>query len=201
MKNFFFISLFFVPFVAFSQLGLSPMNSSSSNWNTDVDISLGTSFISDGSGGSLLNHYAFPKLTLSPSDKFDLNVGVLMMNTRSNGFNSASSYGLPMQQNVFGQSSLNQSYIYGSGRYHVNEKLTISGGGFKKVSSNYEMQQVNPQVFNFDAYGMNVGMEYRPSENTRISTEFHFQQGYDPMNPFQNSYQYQGMPWMYPNGL
>lgn len=176
----------FLPAVVFAQLRNDLGNPVFSNLKTDFDISLGSSMMSTGGGGSMFMNYAFPKLRLQPNDNLEIAAGVLMMNTN---MNNVQPFGLEAQpgQQAF-NSNFTNSYAYASGLYQVNENLTIKGSAFKKFNMDNQMQSVHPQAFNFDAYGARMGFRYQLSENTSIGGSVSFKKGYDPLNPGYNGY-------------
>jgi hypothetical protein len=176
-----------VPAIGFTQINSDLNTPSFSNLNTEFDMSLGSSVMAAGGGGSAFMNYAFPKLRISPNDKLDLQTGVLMMNTSLSGMQP---YGMPAQggQNAL-SSNFTDSYAFAGGTYEVNENLVIRGSAFKKFNMNSQMQDVHPQAFNFDAHGMNVGFEYKLSDDASIGASFHYQKGGNPMNNnYRNTY-------------
>lgn len=158
-------------------------SSSFTSLQTDFDLSLGSSFMSIGSGSAFMS-YAFPKMRITPNEKFSFQAGVLIMNTH---LNNVQMLGTPSEPGVH-QASTNftDTYAYVSGDYQVNERFKVTGSAFKKFSSHNDFNQdIHPQAFNFDSYGMNMGFEYKISENAEINANFSYQKGYDPLNPYQ----------------
>lgn len=174
-----------MPAISMAQINNEMSGPDFGNLNTTFDMSLGSSIMSTGAGSSAFMNYAFPKLRMKPNDKLEIQTGVLMMNTSLNGM---SSYGMPAQagQNAF-NSNFTDSYAFAGGTYQVNENLVISGNAFKKFNMNSQMQEIHPQAFNFDAHGMNVGFEYKLSDDASIGASFHYQKGYNPLNSGYNN--------------
>mgnify|MGYP006279052103 CR=1 FL=1 len=172
-----------LPFIAFGQ----SLNSSDlGNLNTDFDMSVGTSFSSFGGNGSSFVSYAFPKMRMRPTDNLEIQGGVLMMNTQMSGMSSL--YAAETAPQMAGSSNFTNAYAYAAGTYQLSDNLKISGSAYKKVDGQNQMQQqIHPQAFNFDAYGMQMRMEYKISENAKIDAQFNFNKGYSPFNT-TNSY-------------
>ncbi len=180
------LSMVFLPTIVSGQVGNDLSTPSFGNLKTDFDVSLGSSMMATGGGGSMFMNYAFPKLRMQPSQDLKIEAGVLMMNT---SMNNVQPFGMSTQP---GQTSLNSnytdSYAYASGEYQINENLIIKGSAYKKFNMNSQMQSVHPQAFNFDAYGAQMGFRYQLSENTSIGGSVSFRKGYDPLNPGYNGY-------------
>lgn len=180
------LSMVLLPAIVSGQVGNDLGNPAFGNLKTDFDVSLGSSMMATGGGGSMFMNYAFPKLSMQPNQDLKIEAGVLMMNT---SMNNVQPFGLSTQP---GQTSLNpnytDSYAYASGEYQVNEKLIVKGSAYKKFNMNSQMQSAHPQAFNFDAYGAQMGFRYKLSENTSIGGSVSFRKGYDPLNPGYNGY-------------
>lgn len=191
MKTYFGIfALLLAPVLVMAQLNNDLTKPAFGNLKTDVDVSLGSTVMSSGSGSAFMN-YAFPKLRMSPNEDLQIETGVLMMNTSMNNFQPYNAAGQMSQNSI--NSNFTDSYAFASGTYQVNDNLVIRGSAFKKFNMNSQMQQqTHPQAFNFDAHGMNVGFRYKLSENSSIGASFHYQKGADPFGHGYNNSYYNG---------
>lgn len=196
MKKLIIVLAISLPLFGFSQFGDNSLNQTSNNLNTDFDMSVGTSFSGMGNGASSFMSYAFPRLRMNPHDKLEVEAGVLMMNTQTSGMSDLYS---PYSQGA-ANSNFTNAYAYASGAYQLTESFKVSGSAYKKLNSqNQFQQQVHPQAFNFDSYGMNLRMEYQISENAKIDAQFNYRKGnspFDPYNRYYNSPFQQRSPFM-----
>ncbi|MCF8309208.1 MAG: hypothetical protein K9I68_09390 [Bacteroidales bacterium] len=174
-----------LPVFGFGQLGNS-INQPADNLNTDFDMSVGTSFSGLGNGASSFTSYAFPRLRMNPSDNLEVQTGVLMMNTQMSGMPDSYAQLTP---GGTANSNFTNAYAFASGTYQFSENFKISGSAYKKLNSQNQMQQqVNPQAFNFDAYGMSMRMEYNISDNATIDAQFNYRKGASPFNNYNRRY-------------
>jgi len=159
----------------------------------DVKVSLGTSFTSFTPGFNSFGTYIAPEISMPVSKKVDVSFGMAyssMFYSRpgESGFGSPNNYGS----------------IFVSGTYHVNEKISIRGTGYKTFllnPSNFSENNNNYSYFDFSNQGAILDLEYRVTDNFRINASFHYrEQNYpdyyfgSPMNGF-------GSPNTFNNGF
>ncbi|MCF8232851.1 MAG: hypothetical protein K9J27_11740 [Bacteroidales bacterium] len=185
MRKLAILLILLLPVFGFGQLG-SSINQPAYNLNTDFDMSVGTSFSGLGNGASSFTSYAFPRLRMNPSDKLEVQTGVLMMNTQMSGMPDSYAQLTP---GGTANSNFTNAYAFASGTYQFSENFRISGSAYKKLNAQNQMQQhVHPQAFNFDAYGMSMRMEYKISENAKIDAQFNYRKGASPFDPYNRRY-------------
>jgi hypothetical protein len=148
----------------------------------DVKLSLGTSFASFAPGFNSFGTYIAPEISMPVSKKVDVSFGMAY----SSMFYSS------QEQSGFGSPN-NYGSIFVSGTYHVNEKISIRGTGYKTFllnPSNFS-ENNNSSYFDFSNQGAILDLEYRVTDHFRINASFHYrEQNYpdfypgNPMNSF-----------------
>lgn len=148
----------------------------------DVKVSLGTSFTSFAPGFNTFGTYIAPEVSMPVSKKVEMSFGMAY---------SSMFYSSPGQSGF--SSPNNYGSIYVSGTYHVNEKISIRGTGYKTFllnPSNFS-ENNNSSYFDFSSQGAILDLEYRVTDNFRINASFHYrEQNYpdyyfgNPMNSF-----------------
>jgi hypothetical protein len=81
---------------------------------------------------------------------------------------------------------MTQLFIFASGNYKLNEKLTVSGTAFKRiVDVQNPNNSVNPTT-NYNFQGASVGFNYKISNNFSFGVQLHFNSpsGYSNYNPY-----------------
>jgi len=135
-----------------------------------VNVSLGSSFSSFGSGYNAFGTYIAPEISMPVSKKFSVSFGM----GYSNMF-----YNAPTES---GFGSTNRSYgnLFVSGTYRVNEKLTIRGTAYKTFLLNptpaSPLNPINPQFLDFSSQGVIFDAEYKVSERFRIGVSIEYRE-------------------------
>lgn len=154
-------------------------------------LELGTSFGTAGSGTSLFSHSLAPSLSWDISNDFQFVAGTIFTSARMHGM-------MPYYGNSFNQhampgdltTSIQNTTVYAFGVYHLNQKLSISGGAWFE-QSNFDMPEPFMNSYNYqqNPQGMMLGLEYRVNQNTRFGLEISASRGISPFYPtsFQHS--------------
>jgi len=76
--------------------------------------------------------------------------------------------------------------IYISGIYELNSKTTIRSTAWKQFDLSSPKTTLNPRATNFEAEGINVGINYKVNDHFQIDASFDYSNGY---NPYRSAYQ------------
>ena len=164
----------------------------------DFNMTVGTGFASFG-GQSMMNSYLAPSIGYQVNSNLKLNFTGIIANTNPISMNRVSS---PSPQGGFVPFAQNNSFaISGEGIYQPNDRLYIRAGGqyADRSMAPFQLYPGNNQ-FASDYKSVNFGMGYKISENSSISFQMQFSDGYNPfVNPYshRNSFSpfYQPYPW------
>jgi hypothetical protein len=135
-----------------------------------VNVSLGSSFSSFGSGYNAFGTYIAPEISMPVSKKFSVTFGMGYANMF---------YNSPVES---GFGSTNRSYgnLFVSGTYVVNEKLIIRGTAYKTFLLNpaptSTIKPLNPQFIDFSSQGVIFDAEYKVSEKFRIGVSIEYRE-------------------------
>ncbi len=158
-----------------------------------VGLEVSSAFGTAGSSASMFSHSLAPNLTWDVSKDFQFVAGTIFSTTRFNGLPLAAS-NIGGNQALFGHDGgrMLSSTVYAFGVYHVNQRLSVTGGTWFEhahynmhdsfLNNQFDMQQ-NPK-------GMMLGLNYRVNENLRFGVEVSTGTGYySPFYPmsFQQS--------------
>lgn len=155
-------------------------------------LEVSSMFGKSGAYGNMFSHSLAPNFTWDVSKDFQFVAGTIFSATRFNGLSSHGSF-MGGDQALFGHDGgrMLSSTFYAFGVYHVNQRLSITGGTWFEQShynmhdsflnNHFDMQQ-NPR-------GMMLGLDYRVNENVRFGVEVSTSTGYSPFYPmsFQQS--------------
>ena len=147
-------------------------------FSPDVSVSLGSSFASFAPGYNSFGTFIAPEICFPVSNRFAISTGIgyssIFYNTPGDHFSNNQ----PMQ---YGS-------IYLSGSYKMNEKLTISGTGYKTFLLNppKQLDEKNRQSFDNRNQGVILNLDYKVTENFRINASFQFHQ--QNGSPYNNMY-------------
>ena len=152
---------------------------------SDIHLSLGSSYSSSPYFSGLQN-YLPPSADIKFSSDFKLTTGVVLSNSM-NGNNGLSS---PLSSRTSPS-----GMVHIQGKYKLNDKLTIKGGGYKEFNqTGMSLQHSSSQVFqnqnnqamqrfnnNFNRLmnnqGFNLNLHYQISENISIEGGFQYNEG------------------------
>ena len=153
------------------------------SFKPSIKLNLGSSFTSFAPGYNSFGTFVAPEISMPVSNKVEISFGI--------GYSSMF-YSTP-GISTFGSSPSSYGNIYFSGTYHVNEKLSVRGTGYKTFllnPSNFS-ESNNANYFDFSSQGAILDVEYRVTDNFRINASFHYrEQNYpdyyfgNPMNGF-----------------
>jgi len=152
----------------------------------DVKVSLGTSFTSFAPGYNSFGTYIAPEISMPISKKVEISVGM--------GYSSIflSSPGI----STFGSTPSSYGSFYVSGTYHINEKLSIRGTGYKTFLLNPQnfSENTNNNYLDFSSQGAILDVEYRVTDNFRINASFQYREQNYPDYFFGNPHNSFGSP-------
>lgn len=165
--------------------GLSPLKKSG-NRNTQINMSIGTSFTSVSGYGSFFRTYLSPSLSYNLSPRMTLMGGAVI----DNYFFYP---GKNKESTTYYPDNMTTATLWISGRYRVTPKLSLTGTAYKQL-----MPALNPAYRSFrdnqDVHGVILDLEFSPNENIRINTSFEYHKGSPAvMNPFYHP----GHPFFY----
>jgi len=145
-----------------------------------VNVSMGTSFSSFGTGNSAVGTYIAPEVAVPVSKKLTMSVG---MGYSMMFLNSSSEFGSQSNQCSYGS-------LFVSGTYQVNENLTVRGTAYKTFMLNPTTPgaSINPQFFDFSNQGVKFDAEYKVNERFRIGVSVEYrEQNYPTLYPGGNN--------------
>jgi hypothetical protein len=147
--------------------------------NTRFGIEIGTGFSSFSSGASMLGSYVSPHL------EYDINPSLTIIAGGSFSFNRFNN--LPGQSVVINSQSLPVNHgmtdhsLYLSGRYAINENLSMTGTVYREEGqfplpfvnnqATLNRNSMNPGEMNYRSHGMSMGFQYRISDNFHFGAE------------------------------
>lgn len=159
----------------------------------DVKVSLGTSFTNFAPGYTSFGTFIAPEISMPVTKKIDISVGI--------GYSS-------MFYSIPGESSFNanpSSYgnIYISGTYHVNEKLSIRGTGYKTFLLNPQnfSENSNNNYLDFSSQGFILDVEYKVTEHFHVNASFQYREQNYPDYYFGNPHNSFGSPNNFNSGF
>jgi hypothetical protein len=149
-----------------------------------VDVGFGFAASKYNSGAYT---YISPYLSYLVTPRFKLDVGGILQQGFS-GFNNSELNGFGVGNN--GTNAL----LFVRGNYLVTDRLIVSGSVYKTFTNNNTLNTEFPGKKNsLDNYGLNIGAEYKITENLSIGAQVNFSNGNN--YPFYNfgAYPFGGM--------
>ena len=143
----------------------------------DISVSLGTSFASFAPGYNSFGTFIAPEINLPVTNRFAISAGI--------GYSSIF-YNAP-GDDLFHRQPMQYGSIYLSGSSKMNEKITISGTGYKTFLLNppETMDESNQHSFDNSNQGVILNLDYKVTESFRINASFQFhQQNGSPYNTY-----------------
>lgn len=139
-----------------------------------VNVSLGTSFTSFY-GYSAFSTWVMPEITMPVSDRWQVTIGMGYSGIYPNS-NEYSHF--PNQSSQYG-------HLFVSGRYFVNQHVTLTGTAYKTMLLNpnpgdYYMRDGR---LDFSNQGVMIDMNYKVTEQFQINVGFEYRQQNSPMYP------------------
>ena len=156
------------------------------SFKPDVKVTLGSSFTSFGPGQSTFGTFIAPEISMPVAKKFDISVGMAYTSLFHSGYGESS----------FGGTNSQYGSIYISGTYHINEKFSVRGTGYKTFllnPSNFSENNAN-NYLDFSNQGVILDLEYRVTDNFRINASFEYREQNYPDYYFGNPYNQFGSP-------
>lgn len=127
-----------------------------------------------------------PSLNYQFSPKLNFQIGGIFFS----GLNNSSKITPSGMQSATVQNP-SSYFIYTNGQYLLTNKLTVSGSFYKTINPN-NTPKINPYFLDYK--GMNLGLNYKLTQNINIGAQFHFSNGYNNLfnqydtgnSPFSN---------------
>ncbi|HTX88657.1 MAG TPA: hypothetical protein VMC08_06690 [Bacteroidales bacterium] len=147
---------------------------------TQVHVQAGTWFSTSSGYGSAWGTYLSPQLSYTVSPRFRVSGGVSITTTSLNGYTPY--YDFYSSGPYHGD--VTSAYLWISGQYLVNDRLSISGTVFKKVNI-YESPGLNNPYLKDEPYGGNLDVQYRLGKNVFLEGSIGYSRG--SVNPYYGS--------------
>lgn len=144
-----------------------------------LSLSLGSAFTSYAPGYSTFATFIAPRISMPVAKKFDVSVGI--------GYHSL--FHSSSNESVVGQNPSHYGSLFVSGTYHVNEKLSVRGTGYKTfmLNSGNLAEKKTSNYLDFSNQGFILDMEYRITDHFKINASFQYHE--------QNNGFYYGQPY------
>ena len=178
MKSLVIFIVFFVSsYFAFGQYAINPyISTETKKFNTGVSV--GTTF-SNGSFGT----YLAPSFNHQVSNKLNLNYGIVFQN------NSANSMMYDYYTGYSYQSPTNSTSLYLNSEYKISNRLRFTSTVIVQ-NNRFGGNEYQAEMNNFNANFMQMGFEYKVTENIRIQAEIGLANGMNPYSALTNPYNY-----------
>ena len=139
------------------------------NVKTDFHLSMGTSY-SNSSYFSGMQNYINPSADIQFSSNLKITTGVVLSNTM-NGFGGITS--------PLASSSSPSGTVYIQGDYQLNDKLTISGSGYREFNQSNQALQRFESNYNrlMNDQGFSLNLHYQLSDNISFEGGIQYNQG------------------------
>ena len=157
----------------------------------NVDVQLGTSFISSFTGRPMTLSYIAPTLNFNISQRFNLSVGGVLVNNHTSAFNQF----IPgsTEQGILPGRFNSDFVLFASANWLVNNKLLVYGSAYtsKFTANNYSPFRLNSSSFrknHFDQF--TLGAKYKLSNAFTIGAHVEYSDGLNPyyrFNPYGRS--------------
>ncbi len=160
---------------------------------TDIHVQAGTWFSTSSGYGNGWGTYIAPQISYALSPRFRITGGISIANMSFSGYKpyydvlSTSSY----------HGNVTSAYLFVSGQYLVNERLTVTGSAFKKFNI-YDTPGTQNPFLNDEPYGGNLNIQYKIGNNVYLEGGIGFTRGasypyygtpaYAPIGPLYNPY-------------
>jgi len=137
-----------------------------------VSLNAGTSFMTGFQGGNAFSTFVAPEFNYPLSKRFILDAGFAVVNTSFNANHS----GMNDSQKKSFNNNYTSTFIYGGGKYLLNDRFTLSGLAYTQVgafgNNNYQQKE-----FNNNIKGAVFGIDYKLTENSSIGIHMNYSNG------------------------
>ncbi|CAN5278160.1 hypothetical protein BH09BAC1_BH09BAC1_01630 [soil metagenome] len=141
-------------------------------------VSMGTSVSFARGQDGIMGHFIAPILSFQVSPKFRVNGGVSL---QYNSLNNPWTYGTGENgSNIMLVRPKVQTFMFASGEYALNPKLTLTGSVFASTAT-LNMPGLNPSTYNLNSYGASAGFWYKINDKASFGAQVQFSRG----NPYQ----------------
>ena len=160
-------------------------------------LQAGTMFTTGLMGGPAFTHSLAPSFNWDIGKRFSLEMGTILSSTHMQGHNQL----FPLSPHMAGGESIDvlagqrlfSNTVYASGAYQVNPRLSLTGTTWME-RNHFPGMEMNPQAFNMNPRGATFGFDYRMSENFSFGAQVGVSKGYNPFNPFYQSFDRRNQP-------
>jgi predicted porin len=141
------------------------------------------------------SYYIAPQLTYQLTPKFRLNTSLIFINSNITAPGNAT-LNLGQNQACLFEQKTNETIVYASGDYQLNDKILITGSVIKNFNSptSSKMEQAG---WRNSFQMMSMGLQYKITPNITLGAQFKVVQGDNLYNPlYYNMYSYGSPnPW------
>lgn len=130
-------------------------------------LKIGSQFTTQMNGNSLFGTSISPSIILPLKPKFSIETGISYQSLFLGPGISDDSQS--------GSKHFSLGSIYMSGLYELNPKVTLRGTAWKQFD--LSSSKMNPRVIDFEAEGINIGLQYEVTEKFRIEASFEYSNG------------------------
>ncbi|TSA27752.1 MAG: hypothetical protein D4R67_05560 [Bacteroidetes bacterium] len=157
-------------------------------------VTIGTQFSNSAWLGSGLTTFIAPSVSYQVSPRFSIKGGLTLSNTTL--FNYRPWYSLESGQTS--DVNFTRALVYLEGSYRINDRLTLSGAGFKEFTVQDNSTFYNPCTRN-SPQGIYLNADYRIADGVHIQAGFTYTRGYNPYynSPFPNPSPFYGPSPLY----
>lgn len=171
------IVFFFVGLQAQSQIGDYRISDYHLTKKPSYSLKMGSQFATGMNGNSIIGTSISPSVIFPVKPKFSIEAGISYQSLFLNSRNSESTQS--------GSNHFSLGSVYVSGLYELNPKVTLRGTAWKQFD--LSSSKLNPRAIDFEAEGINIGVQYQVTEKFRVEASFEYSNGNHP-----GSYQFPG---------
>jgi hypothetical protein len=130
-------------------------------------LKMGSQFASGMNGNTVFGTSISPSAIFPVKPKFSIEAGISYQSLFINTGNRESS--------LSGSNHFSTGSIFVSGLYELNPKVTLRGTAWKQFD--LSSPKLNPRAIDFEAEGINVGIQYQVTEKFRVEASFEYSNG------------------------
>jgi predicted porin len=171
------IVFFFFGLQAQSQIGDYRISDYHLTKKPSCSLKMGSQFATGMNGNSIFGTSISPSVIFPVKPKFSIEAGISYQSLFLNSRNSESTQS--------GSNHFSLGSVYVSGLYELNPKVTLRGTAWKQFD--LSSSKLNPRAIDFEAEGINIGVQYQVTEKFRVEASFEYSNGNHPC-----SYQFPG---------
>lgn len=141
-----------------------------------TSVSMGSSFFTGFNGASVLGTNISTNTLFPVKPKFQIETGISYQTYFIRSGNASVGEG----QNQKNANNISLGTIYLSGIYELNPKVTLRGTTWKQFDLSSPKTTLNPRSLDFNAEGVNFGINYKVNDHFQFDASFEYSNGYNP---------------------